>query len=135
MNKEAQNLKCRSTRQRRIILDQLKAAKNHPTAFELYEIIKQKLPSISLGTVYRNLEYLAKNGEIRRLEVQGRERRFDGDTGNHNHIRCLGCGRVDDLEKSPMGSFSKTVCKKCNYEIVGCNLEFIGYCPNCRKQK
>ena len=60
------------------------------------------MPKISLGTVYRNLDLLARLGMIQRLEMAGAETRFDGTVRPHNHVRCLGCGRIDDLAGPPL---------------------------------
>ena len=68
----------RNTRQREVILEELRKLRSHPTAPVLYEIVRRRLPRISLGTVYRNLELLAKSGVVRKLELSDSEARFDG---------------------------------------------------------
>ena len=70
----------RMTRQRAVILEELRKVKTHPTADELYSIVRERLPRISLGTVYRNLDFLTESKEILKLESAGSIRRFDGDT-------------------------------------------------------
>lgn len=92
----------RMTRQRAVILEELRKTKSHPTADELYSIVRERLPRISLGTVYRNLDFLADSGEIRRLEAAGSTKRFDGDISWHQHVRCLRCGRIGDVMQ-PLG--------------------------------
>ena len=87
----------RMTRQRAVILEELRKVKTHPTADELYSIVRERLPRISLGTVYRNLDFLADTGEIRRLEAAGTTKRFDGDISWHQHVRCIHCGRIGDV--------------------------------------
>ena len=124
----------RTTQQRMLILEELRSQKNHPSADEIYDRVRKKLPRISLGTVYRNLEQLAEFGLIRRLELGGSQRRYDGDTAVHHHVRCLKCGRVDDISGEAPGDLKKGVCKTCDYEIVGYRLEYLGLCPRCRKQ-
>src|SRR5262249_59374589 len=69
---------------------------DHPTADWVYRQARRRLPRISLGTVYRNLKRLAEEGLIREIHAGGHPARFDGNTGRHYHIRCLGCGRVND---------------------------------------
>jgi Fur family ferric uptake transcriptional regulator len=56
------------TRQRRVILEELRKVNTHPSADEIYEIVRKRLPRISLGTVYRNLEILSESGDIQKLE-------------------------------------------------------------------
>ena len=72
------NPKSRMTHQRRIILEELRNTRSHPTADEVYEIVRKRIPKISLGTVYRNLELLSESGVIQKLEIGGTQKRFDG---------------------------------------------------------
>ena len=121
----------RSSRQREIILKELCSLRCHPTADELYERVRKVLPRISLGTVYRNLELLTENGVILKLGP-GDRRRFDGNSRPHPHIRCLACGRVDDIapELDPPAVAEEELR---GYQITGCNIEFVGICPDCRQ--
>ena len=83
----------RMTRQRQVILEELRATDQHPSADDLYGRVKRKLPRISLGTVYRNLEILTELGEIQMIGLAGSLKRFDGIPHNHYHMRCLHCER------------------------------------------
>jgi len=124
----------RMTPQRRIIVEELRKRHSHPTADELYEAVRRRLPHISLGTVYRNLEILSKTGIIRKIELGGSQRRFDGDPGIHQHIRCTECGRIDDLPAgAALTSCDLELIEKTGYEAVERRVEFIGVCPECRK--
>ena len=67
----------RMTRQRMVILEELRKVKTHPTADELYAMVRTRMPRISLGTVYRNLDFLTESKEILKLESAGSIRRFD----------------------------------------------------------
>jgi Fur family ferric uptake transcriptional regulator len=121
----------RNTRQRQVVLAELKKLTSHPTAAELHEFARRRLPTISLGTVYRNLELLAARGTIQKLEYSN-ESRFDGNPDRHPHVRCVRCGRVDDVHGLSAHSL-KTKFKTLNgYEILGYRLEFLGLCPACR---
>ena len=124
----------RNTLQRKVVLEELKKLGSHPTAAELYEIARARLPRISLGTVYRNLEFLSQRGLIRKLPPSGAEARFDGNLDQHYHVRCVRCGRVDDahgLSEDPVADDVKTLS---GYKILGFHLEFIGVCPECRRR-
>lgn len=120
----------RSTPQRRVILKELQALKSHPTAAELFTIVREKLPKISLGTVYRNLEVLCNDGYINKLELSGAETRFDGITDPHLHIRCTGCGKVQDLMDPSLIAHSPEELE--GFQVQGCRLEYFGLCPDCR---
>jgi Fur family ferric uptake transcriptional regulator len=132
MTKQLQKKKDRSTQQRRLIYEELRAVNTHPTASEIYEIVRRKLPNVSMGTVYRNLEYLCEKGEIQKLEMAGTQRRFDAITENHYHIRCIDCGRVDDLESITMDNLEGRIRENSDYKVVGHRLEFTGLCPKCK---
>ena len=61
--------------------------------------------------------------------------RFDGNTEEHYHIRCVRCGRVDDIPMKPLNPCEETLRQRCDYEIIGHWLEFIGVCPQCQEEE
>lgn len=122
----------RETRQKKIILDALRGTREHPTAAMVHHAVRADLPRLSLGTVYRVLGSLAEQEVIRRIEIPGEPVRFDADITAHQHIRCRGCGRVDDLPAREMPDFAKLYARHTTYEITGARLELSGYCPACR---
>ena len=124
----------RSTKQRRIIIEELCGVKTHPTADEVYRMVRRKLPRVSLATVYRNLELLSEEGKIMKLELAGKQRRYDANTERHYHVRCVRCGRVDDIPIKPFSGIDSKVAKLRGYEIVGHRLKFMGLCPGCRRR-
>ena len=124
----------RNTRQREVILEELRKLRSHPTAVGLYELVRRRLPRISLGTVYRNLELLAAMGEIQKLGPGAAQARFDGNTDRHDHLRCIDCGRVDDLPGAPLDLAQVKHNDLSGYKLLGYRLEFVGVCPGCREQ-
>jgi len=123
------------TRQRRAILDALHRLASHPTGDEVYRAARRRLPHISLGTVYRNLELLSARGIIRKLEVGGAQRRFDTGVEAHDHIRCLSCGRLDDVAVKPRISDASLGRQLRGYQVLGHHLEVLGLCPECRTKR
>lgn len=122
----------RMTHQRELILEELGKCHNHPTADALYERIKKKLPRISLATVYRNLEILSEAGMIRKLEISGRQKRFDKEIEQHDHVFCVQCRRVDDIKFDQSRLISLEEGDSQGYRISGCRVEFFGVCPKCQ---
>jgi len=120
------------TRQRRIIMEELKKLDTHPTAYEVYESVRKRLPKISLGTVYRNLEILSVFRMIQKLETAGTQKRFDGVTANHYHVRCTNCGRVADVPVALIPTIDQIAAGASDFEILWHRLEFGGLCPQCR---
>ena len=122
----------RMTKQRKVILQELRKVTSHPTAEELHQMVREKIPGTSIATVYRNLEILADEGKIMKLEVAGtQQRRFDGTPENHYHIRCSKCGRVDDVHMELVSSMEDTAAQSCGYKVLSHTVEFTGICPEC----
>jgi Fur family ferric uptake transcriptional regulator len=125
----------RNTKQRRIVLEELRKVTCHPSADELYNVVRRRLPRISLGTVYRNLELLARDGLIRKLEISGTQRRFDGDACDHYHMRCLRCGKVADLRVKRLVGVEDVARGMTDFEVMSHRIEFVGLCPQCKREK
>ncbi len=125
----------RITNQREIILEELRKTKSHPTADELFEAVRQRLPRISLATVYRNLEQMSDAGIINKIEYGGRQKRFDGDVSPHSHVYCVKCGKIADIETSHDCDLKKIILDTKGYKIFGERLQFMGLCPDCQMEK
>ncbi len=123
----------RITNQREIILEELRKLKTHPTADELYEVVRKRLPRISIATVYRNLERLSEAGMIHKLEYGGRQKRFDGDISPHSHVFCVKCGRISDVKTRDDSEILDMVLDSRGYKILKCGVQFEGICPFCQQ--
>ena len=125
----------RITKQRKVILEQLKNHKDHPGADVIYTEVRKKMPKISLGTVYRNLEKLADKGIILKIESGTGHNRFDPTPEPHPHFRCLKCGKVEDIPleiEVPALPESKWASER---EITGATLEYFGMCAECSDKR
>lgn len=122
----------RMTKQKKIILDIVRRSHNHPTAQEVFEEARKVIPSLSLATVYRNLEQLSEIGLIRKVVLSDQIARYDCNTGNHYHIRCIACGRVDDLPFAFPDDLEERIGRSVGYAILDHHLEVRGLCPACR---
>ena len=127
--------KHRMTNQRQVIIEEVQKVDTHPTADEVYGMVRRRLPRISLGTVYRNLEILSTSGLIQKIGPPSNQMQFDGKTDNHYHIRCINCGRVEDAPIETVDKLENTIREISDYSIVGHKLEFIGICPDCGKKE
>lgn len=121
----------RLSKQRRVILEELKKVTSHPTADEVYDMVRQILPRISLGTVYRNLEFLCTKGLVLKLGGPGQQKRFDGNPVPHPHIRCEICSKIVDVMDEITAPELPEGCG-CGFDIHNCNIEFVGVCPECK---
>ena len=121
------------SRQRDSIMQFLMTRKDHPTADIIYMNVRQRNPSISLGTVYRNLTLLTENGEINRLNVGDGVDRFDADTSPHYHLLCEKCGSVVDVKMEDMESIIEKAAAHFDGHVAGHVTYFYGTCPRCMK--
>ena len=121
----------RMTKQRAMILEELKRACSHPTADEVYHMVRRRLSRISMGTIYRNLEVLTEMGEIQTLELAGTQRHYDGNPEPHYHIRCVRCDLVEDAPVGLMPELEENVDPATDFKITGHRLEFLGLCEKC----
>lgn len=137
LNRAAMNTenrpKHKSSRQRSLILGILRSAKCHPTADSIYQEAREQMPNISLGTVYRNLNLLRDEGKIQELCFGRGVNRYDGDLRDHYHVRCVACGRVEDVPHISPRASSAEIEKLTMYKIHSHRLEFSGICPECQK--
>lgn len=125
----------RLTKQRQLILDRLRQTRSHPTAIEIYDEVRKDIPNISLGTVYRNLDILSKQGSIRKIETCGDQKRFDGTPEDHLHIICSSCGRVQDVESEFDINIDNFINIDSEFTITGVRLEILGLCPDCENHQ
>lgn len=122
----------RNTRQREEILDFLRSKREHYTAVQIYDAVRQKIPDISLGTVYRNLGKLVESGEVVTVGTEDRSLCYDGFTFPHDHFVCTECKKIFDFEfehTEPKGIISS------GFEIEYERTVYYGICPICKKSK
>ena len=120
------------TKQRKLILDIINNSRSHPNAEEIYLAAKEKMPSIALGTVYRNLGIMAKEGEIRRLVSENAPDRYDRVAPLHDHMVCTKCGRITDTD---IGSLWDAIEKCVGERIVGYELMVRHVCNCCKGEQ
>lgn len=127
------------THQRSVILEELQHFEGHPTADDVYDRVRKRLPRISLGTVYRNLDVLVSSGLLAKIGPEFPQMRFDCNTREHYHITCIGCGRVDDLhletQDTAFDHLETALGKMTKYGVFGHKLEFFGLCEKCQMER
>lgn len=125
----------RYSRQRQVILDNLRSREDHPTADQIYTSIRQDNPSISLGTVYRNLAVLEKLGMIRTVSVGDGVVHYDHDTSPHSHFLCRSCGKIIDLPVPEPADVRRMIPVGFPGRIDGCSICYYGLCSDCAQQQ
>lgn len=124
----------RTTIQKEMILNAVNSLHNHATADEVYELVRAAHPHISKGTVYRNLNCLADEGKIRKIEVPDGPDRFDHLCTPHYHIHCCKCGRIFDVDMEVLPGLTDRVKDKHGFAFLDYDIMFKGICPDCQKK-
>ncbi len=126
-----QDTDLKKTKQRSVILDELRKLMVHPTAEELYDIVKHKHKGIGMCTVYRNLEHFYKEGLIGK--IKGNPTRYDGNVTPHNHIKCIQCGKIKDIFVDiPIDEIE---INKSGYKLHSYKIEINGLCRDCNNKR
>ncbi len=123
------------TPQRLAVYKTLYESKEHPTAEMLFNELHPSYPTMSLATVYKTIEILAELKLIKILNTGEDSFRYDADTCDHAHIKCLGCKKVEDIMTVKLGNMVADVKKQTGYSIVSQQVYFYGHCPRCNKSR
>lgn len=121
----------RYSRQRELIIETLRHTNEHPTAEMLYRWLKPENPSLSLGTVYRNLNLLVEDGIITRMPFP--VERYDADTRPHPHFCCDECGAVYDMDLPYDPEMDRKAAEASEHDVTGHQVTFHGVCAKCRQ--
>jgi Fe2+ or Zn2+ uptake regulation protein len=126
----------RFSKKRQAILDCLCSTKSHPPAEWIYANLQTAYPTLSLATVYRNLNQLKNAGVIRSLGVVDGHERFDGNPAPHSHALCTCCGSIIDIEDlHPSHEMIDAVEQATGFHITEASLQFRGVCERCAQQE
>lgn len=115
------------TQQRKLIYEVVQASDKHMTAEEIFLQAKERLPSLSIATVYRNLGLMVRDGEIRRITVAGADR-YDRSVAEHDHLICVKCGRMFDAK---LDGLKASLAQLTGQQILSYELNMYCICPDC----
>jgi Fur family transcriptional regulator, stress-responsive regulator len=125
-------LNWRLTPQRRVIAEVMGGEHVHLTAEEVLERARERLPEVSLATVYNALNELVSMGEVKQVEAGGGPTRYDPNTEDgHHHLVCLKCGDLRDVHPQGLDALELARSQRFGYRIVNREVLFQGYCSEC----
>ena len=123
------------SKQRNLVLATLLEHHCHPTAEQIYTIVKEKDPNISLATVYRNLNQLAEKGIIKKIDHLDNQAHFDHTLDEHHHFICSECSCVIDIDCNIVSNLNQQLLDKENLLVEYTDISFHGLCPRCRNKQ
>ena len=119
------------THQRTLIYRELLATGEHPTPESVYERVKQQIPSISLGTVYKNIRTFLDAGLLCEVSLHHGTQRLDPNTEPHHHLVCTRCRRIFDLPASAIEPPKLKSRLKSGFRVEKTSIELLGSCAEC----
>lgn len=122
------------SKQRELVLQTVLKNPVHPTANAVYRLVRRQNPKISLGTVYRNLNFLSEMGMLRKISMPLGSDRFDGRLDEHYHMACTRCGRVFDVECGALRELDRQIMALQGFEVKNRHLLLTGLCRECQEQ-
>lgn len=122
--------RARQTKQLQVIWETVRDDGSHPTADQIYDRVRKRLPNISLGTVYRNLQKLVADEKLQILML-GRSQHFDPLTERHQHFICESCNRVYDVFVEDHDEIRPAKLPHAGFQVTSHQLAFYGICKDC----
>lgn len=121
------------TVQRRVIYEAVLDHKDHPTADDVYEEVRGRLPGVSRTTVYRVLELLVRLGVIGKPPSPGSAARYDKSVERHHHLACVRCERTMDFDDAALNKVRIPDTRRLGFTIADYSIHFMGVCRACRR--
>jgi len=126
----------RVTNQRALILEIIRRGEGHLDADEIYRRARQRVPRLSLSTVYRTLQMLKKLGLVEELHFDEEHHHYElKPSAEHHHLICLGCGRVIEFHYPLSRYIKRSVPEAKGFDIAETEVRMSGYCSKCRQSR
>lgn len=123
----------RNSNQRNLVYDIVITSCDHPTAEVIYQRAREKMPKISLGTVYRNLNELVELKKIIRITVPGDSDHFDKTLHTHAHLFCKGCQNLIDIMNQDVSKLINDIEISNGIKVISGDITFHGICSKCQQ--
>ena len=122
------------TPQRDAVFQVILAREDHPTANEIFEAARQRLPTISYATVYNSLRYLREAGLVHEIKFGDSASRYDRETDRHDHAICNSCGKLVDFDLPQTAELMQAAARKSRFKPESVHLTLRGLCSDCRER-
>lgn len=126
------------TTQRRLILKiLLENLHDHPSAEEIYQLVRDQNPRVGLATVYRTLELFCELGILHELNFDNNCRRYELEQGDHHHhhLICLKCNKIVEFNDYILKDLEGDIQSRYDFDVVDHRIKFYGYCSDCKSSR
>ncbi|HUE81137.1 MAG TPA: transcriptional repressor [Pyrinomonadaceae bacterium] len=130
-NTKGQDTEQKLTPQREVVLQVIRDTEQHPTAGEIFEAARKRLPGISYATVYNSLRFLREAGLVREISFGDSASRYDREVERHDHAICTNCGKLVDFNLPDAAGLLRVAARKSQFKAESVQLTLLGLCPEC----
>ena len=123
------------THQRMEIFREVAQTSAHPDAKKVYQGVCERMPTISLDTVYRTLWMLKDLGLITALGPSRERTRFDANLSHHHHFMCVQCGLTRDFYSNAFDELRLPDSVKAFGRVETTQVEVKGVCLKCNAKE
>ncbi len=123
------------THQRLVIYEELVRMQEHPSPEAVFERVREKLPSVSLATVYNNIKIFVEHGLVSELSVHHGSLRLDSNTTPHHHLVCVSCKHIEDLDEQDVEPVRLKKSLPRGFALHRLSVEVLGLCRKCAAAK
>jgi Fur family peroxide stress response transcriptional regulator len=121
------------TRKREAVLQVIREREDHPTANDIFEAARRRLPGISHATVYNSLRFLKEAGLVHEIKFGDGASRYDRETDRHDHALCSHCGKLVDFDLPQTAELMTAAARRSKFKPESVHLTLKGVCPDCRE--
>ncbi len=122
------------THQRQVLYETMQSMHGHPSPEEVFAAVKQRIPSISLATVYKNIHLFVESGVFRELSIHHGTLRVEMNSVPHHHMVCSICKTVSDLPDGVLGMQATETVLPNGFVVERISVDVIGICPVCQSR-
>ena len=115
----------------RLAIIQLMDEYGHISVRDIFEKIKEKFPSLSLATVYKNINAMVESRFINELKIVGQDNKYELVKEHHSHLVCRNCGYVEDVFIDTVG-LEKSIPSQSGFRVEETSIQFFGFCKKCQ---
>lgn len=124
----------KATPQRILIYEGIWNAGSHPSVSEIHKFVSLVDPSISLATVYRNLQLFSEIGLVQEMGIKEKSARYDPDVRLHINLVCNRCGNIEDYEHRSLDEIALNLGKTMGFLVQSHEFEVRGFCSSCQNK-
>ena len=123
-----------ATHQRQVLYEVMQGMEGHPSPEEVYERVRERVPSVSLGTVYKNIHLFVASGVLREVSLHHGSVRVERNEEAHYHLVCSKCKSIQDVGASELGFDAGRAKLPGGFQVERYAIDVIGVCAGCQRQ-